>query len=123
MKNKTILFAEDEMHLQKLISTTLEENGYEVFNASDGEVALKILEEKKPDLALLDLILPKKDGFEILEHLKSKTETKNIPVIILTNVEEKYAIERAMSYGVRAYLIKANYKPQEILEKINEILK
>jgi two-component system alkaline phosphatase synthesis response regulator PhoP len=101
----------------------LEKAGYKVFKALDGEVALKILAEEKPDLVLLDLILPKKDGFEFLEEMRSHEETKNTPVVILTNLEEKFDIEKALSYGVRAYLVKANYRPQEIIEKINEILK
>jgi CheY-like chemotaxis protein len=119
---KRVLIVEDESHLQKLVASTLEEAGYEVLTASDGEMGLKIIEDQKPDLVLLDLILPKKDGFDVLEYKTSKEGIKDIPVVILTNLEEKFDIERALAYGVRAYLIKANYRPQEILQKINEIL-
>lgn len=120
---KTILYIEDQARLRKLLSSFLEKAGYEVFTASDGELGLKILEEKKPDLLVLDLILPKKDGYEILEIIRTREEIKNIPVVILTNLEEKYDIQKAMSYGVRAYLVKANYGLEEIVEKIKEILK
>ncbi len=75
------------------------------------------------DLVLLDLILPKKDGFDVLEFMRSQEETKFIPVIILTNLEEKFDIQRATSFGVRAYMVKARHKITEIIDKINEVLK
>jgi len=119
---KTILFIEDEERLRKIISSILEEANYRVLNASDGEIGIKILEEENPDLILLDLILPKKDGFDVLEYLKSDKKLQKIPVVVSTNLEEKHDIERAMSYGIRAYLVKANYRPEEIVAKISEIL-
>ncbi|MCF7835702.1 MAG: response regulator [Candidatus Marinimicrobia bacterium] len=123
MENKkTILFFEDEERLQKIIAAALESAGYNVLNASDGELGIKILGEESPDLILLDLILPKKDGFEVLEYLKTDKKLQKIPVVVSTNLEDKHDIERAMSYGVRAYLVKANYRPEEIVEKIREIL-
>ncbi len=123
MKKKQILFVEDEKRLHNILSPLLEKAGYEIFNAYDGEIGLKILEEKKPDLILLDLILPKKDGYDFLEKMKTMEEKRDVPVIILSNLEEKYDIEKALSYGVRAYLVKTNYRPTEIVEKIGEILK
>ena len=119
---KKVLIVEDEERLRNLIKEQLEEAGYEVLGAMDGEVGLKVLTEENPDLVILDLILPKKDGFEFLEEMKSRLETKEIPVVVLTNLEEKFDIEKAMSYGVRAYLIKANYKPRDVVEKVNKIL-
>ncbi|PJE73027.1 MAG: response regulator [Candidatus Tagabacteria bacterium CG10_big_fil_rev_8_21_14_0_10_40_13] len=119
---RKILFVEDEERLRNLMEEHLKEAGYEVFTAADGEIGLKILDEKKPDLVILDLILPKKDGFEFLEEMNSQPETKGIPVVIFTNLEEKFDIERAAAYGVRAYLVKANYKPHEVVEKVNKIL-
>lgn len=121
-KNKKILFVEDEERIRKLIESELEEGGFEVLSAMDGEVGLKILKEEKPDLVILDLILPKKDGFEFLDEMNRDIETKNIPVIVLTNLEEKFDIERAMAAGVRAYLVKADYTPREIVEKARSIL-
>lgn len=123
MEKKKILFVEDEVRLHNILTPLLEKANYEVYEAYDGEIGLKILDEKKPDLILLDLILPKKDGFDFLESLKSKPEKKDTPVIILTNLEEKYDIEKALAYGVRAYLVKTNYRPTEIVEKIGEIIK
>ena len=119
---KKILHIEDEVGLQKTLASFLEKAGFKVVGASDGELGLKVLDEEKPDLLIVDLILPKKDGFEVLETIRSKEATKNLPVIVLTNLEEKYDIERAMAYGVRAYLVKANYKPEEIVEKVKAVL-
>lgn len=120
---KKVLIIEDEMKLQKLVKASLEDAGFEAISAFDGEDGIEKIEEYTPDLILLDLILPKKDGFEVLEHLKLKKELKNIPVMVLTNLEEKYNIEKALSYDVRAYLVKANYRPEEIVDKVNELLK
>ena len=119
---KKILFIEDEPTIQKAISRFLEKEGYEIKNALDGEIGIEIAKKMKPDLILLDLILPKKNGFEVLKELKKEESTKNIPVIALTNLEESDNIERVLSLGATAYLIKANYKLEEIVEKIKQIL-
>lgn len=119
---KKILFVEDEERLQKIMKSSLEEAGYDVTVAADGETGFNILNEHKPDLVLLDLILPKKDGFEFLEEMRNKPETKDTPVIVLTNLEEKFDIEKVMSFNVRAYLVKADYKPHEIVDKIKTVL-
>ena len=119
---KTILFIEDEPTIQKSISRFLEKEGYEVKSALDGEIGLETAKKIRPDLILLDLILPRKDGFEVLKELKKEESTKNIPVIALTNLEESGNIERVLSLGATAYLIKANYKLEEIVEKIKQIL-
>ena len=120
---KKILYIEDEMHLRKMLADLMRQAGFEVFEAPDGELGIKIMTEEKPNLVLLDLILPKKDGFEGLSEIRKNEETKNIPVVVLTNLEEKFDIERTMSYNVCAYWVKTNYKPEEIVEKVKEILK
>ncbi len=79
-------------------------------------------EEKKPDLILLDLILPKKDGFSVLEELKAKPELSSIPVIVLSNLEGGKDVERCLAYGVHSYLAKANYSLDEIAQKVKEAL-
>ena len=119
---KKILFIEDESTIQKAISRYLEQEGYKVKNALDGEIGLKSAKEIKPDLILLDLILPKKDGFDVLRELKKDESTKNIPVIALTNLEESDNIEKVLALGATAYLIKANYSLEEIAKKIKQIL-
>jgi len=118
---KTILFIEDEANLQKLVSEQLTAEGFECLSALNGEIGLKKANETRPDLILLDLILPKKDGFEALKILKSQKETKNIPVIVLTNLESSVDIQKALALGATAYLVKANYKLEEIVKKIKEL--
>ena len=84
---KKILFVEDEEALQKTLGEILKQEGYEVVSASDGENGLSLVKSEKPDLILLDLILPKMNGFEVLKKLKADTECQEIPVIVLTNLE------------------------------------
>lgn len=119
---KKILFIEDESALQSAASVVLTEKGYTVLSALDGEIGLTIAKEENPDLILLDLILPKKDGFEVLKELKNDPETQEIPVIILSNLEQNADIEKALSLGARTYLVKTNYRLEEVVEKISSIL-
>lgn len=117
-----ILFIEDEEALQKSLSKMLELEGFEVYGAYDGQTGLEIAQKEKPDIILLDLILPKIDGFEILKRLKTNPETKDIAVIILTNLEQVQNVEKLIEYGPINYLVKANYTLEEITQKIKEAL-
>ena len=121
-EKKHILFIEDEKRLQESMVSALNEEGFDAVGADDGEMGIKILDKKKIDLVLLDLILPQKDGFQVLEYMKSKKELENIPVVVLSNLEEKFDIDKALSFGVHSYLVKANYSLGEIIKKIKEIL-
>lgn len=120
---KTILFIEDEPAFQKAVGQFLENEGYQTKSALDGEIGLALAKKFKPDLILLDLILPKKDGFEVLKELKQDAATKNIPVIILTNLEGGTDVEKALSLGATTYLVKANYELEEVAKKIKGILR
>lgn len=120
---KTILFIEDEPTLQKTVGRVLEEEGYQVKAALDGEIGLRLAKESKPDLILLDIILPKLDGFEVLKELKKDEQTKDIPIIILTNLEASTDVEKALSLGATTYLVKANYELEEVVAKVKEMLK
>ena len=117
-----ILFIEDESALQKTIGDFLNEKGYKVISALDGEIGLKLAKKEKPDLILLDLILPKIPGLEVLKKIKEDEETKKIPVIILTNVESLNEVEKAISLGATDYLVKAEYSLEEIFKKIKKAL-
>jgi two-component system alkaline phosphatase synthesis response regulator PhoP len=120
---KKILFIEDESALQKTFGEFLTQEGYQVISALDGELGLNLAKEKKPDLILLDLILPKLNGFEVLKKIKEADETKEIPVIVLTNLENMRDIDKALELGATTYLVKANYSLQEIAEKIKNTIK
>lgn len=120
--SKTILFIEDEEALQKSISTVLQKDGYKVLSAMNGETAVKYAREEKYDLVLLDLILPKLNGFEILKELKENEEKKSIPVLIVTNLETSADIQKALDLGATNYLVKSNYDLDEIVKKIKTAL-
>lgn len=117
---KTILFIEDEAVLQKTFSEILTQEGYEIISALDGELGLQLAKTKKPDLVILDLILPKINGFDVLKELKSDESTKDIPVIILTNLEGMEDVEKCIELGAKTYLIKTQYTLEEIIKKIEK---
>lgn len=118
-----ILFIEDEISLQTTLGGALKEAGFEIENAYDGETGLKTAQTSKPDLILLDLILPKKDGFQVLRDLKSGAGTKDIPVIVLTNLESADDVGKVIALGATTYLVKSNYELGDIVTKIKEVLK
>ena len=117
---KTILFIEDESLLQKTLNDVL--GGCRVINALNGEIGIRLAEKESPDLIILDLVLPEMDGFEVLEALKGNAATKDIPVIVLTNLEEVKEIDRAAAMGAEDYLVKTEYRLEEIIDKIKTIL-
>ena len=117
-----IVFIEDEVSLQQALSHVLKEEGYEVVSAYDGETGLAMVHNEKPDLVLLDLILPKLHGFTVLEKLKSDPATAKIPVIILSNLEDNQDVERALTSGASAYLVKTSYQISEVVQKIKEAI-
>jgi len=119
---KTILFIEDESALQKTFGDILKQEGYEMISALDGEVGLRLAKEKKPDLILLDLILPRVHGFDVLKKLKEDKETKEIPVIVLTNLEGIGDVDKALEMGATTYLVKAQYSLEEVVDKIKKAL-
>lgn len=119
---KTILLIEDEGALQKTLGDVLSQEGYEVLAALDGEVGTRLAKEKTPDLILLDLVLPKMMGVEVLEHLRGDEKTKDIPVIVLTNSEDIQDIQRVMDLGATTYLVKSNYELQDVVKRIKTAL-
>ncbi len=119
---KTILFIEDESALQKTFGKVLEQEGFQVISALDGDVGLKLAKLRRPDLILLDLILPKLNGFEVLQEIKQDSELQSIPVIVLTNLETMDNVDRAIELGAKTYLVKANYTLKEVINKVKETL-
>ncbi len=120
---KKILIIEDDELLRGLIYQKLLREGYEISQAIDGESGLKMVVEEKPDLVLLDLLLPGMDGFEVLKKIKEHPSLAPIPVVILSNLWQKEDIEKGMKLGAADYLIKVNFATGEILEKIKAIVK
>lgn len=120
---KTILIIEDDKFLRELIARKLTNEDFEVSEAVDGEEGIKKIKEEKPDLVLLDLILPGIDGFEVLSQTKKEPTLVSIPVIILSNLGQKDDVEKGLKMGAVDYLIKAHFTPGEIIDKIKAALK
>ena len=118
-----ILIIEDDKFLRELITQKVAQEGYDVIGAMDGEEGLRMAGEEQPSLILLDLILPTMDGFKVLRQLKEQETTKNIPVIILSNLGQKEDIDKGMQLGAVDYIIKAHFTPGEITEKVKSIVK
>ncbi len=118
-----ILIVEDDKFLRELITRKLTSEKYEVVEAIDGEEGLKKIQEEKPDLVLLDLILPGIDGFEVLSKVKEDPALSSIPVIILSNLGQREEVEKGLKLGAVDYLVKAHFTPNEIVEKMKEVLK
>lgn len=119
---KNILVIEDDKFLRELISQKLSKEGFKISEAMDGEEGVKKIQQEKPDLILLDLILPGLDGFEVLFQTKQDPALSEIPVIILSNLGQKEDVERGLKMGAVDYLIKAHFTPGEIIEKIKQAL-
>lgn len=117
-----IVFVEDETTLQKMLAVALKEAGYDVITAADGEAGLAAVRSEKPDLVLLDLILPKMDGFTVLGEIKKDSVTAHIPVIVLTNLESAEDVGKVVALGATTYLVKANYDLPDIVAKVKEVL-
>lgn len=120
-KQKQILLVEDDVFLVDIYTTKLKEAGFQVEVAENGEIALKKLEEEKPDVVLLDIVLPGLDGWEILRRMKANPKLKDVKVVILSNLSQKEEVEKGMSLGSVKYLVKANYTPSEVVEEIKAL--
>jgi CheY-like chemotaxis protein len=117
-----ILVAEDDRFLRKAAEVTLKRRGYAVLTAGDGEEALRIARAERPDLILLDLIMPKLSGFEVLRALKEDPATAAIPVVVLSNLGQDRDVQRAIDDGAVAYLVKADLSLQDLVRRVEEVL-
>jgi len=115
---KKILLVEDEDLIIKLLQKKLISEGYDVAIASDGEEGMKAIRQNKPELVLLDIVMPKKGGFEVLEEINQDINLRDIPVIIISNSGQPMELDRAQRLGVKDWLIKTEFDPKEVLEKV-----
>lgn len=122
-KKKKILIVEDEKSLSLMYKTEFEEDGYHVLIADNGAKGLEMAVKEKPDLIILDIIMPELNGFTVLKRLKVNEGTKDIPVVILTVLGAEEKKEEGEKLGATAYLVKAKLTPAEIYEKIKEYIK
>ncbi|MFA5360035.1 MAG: response regulator [Patescibacteria group bacterium] len=120
---KKILVVEDDPMISSMYKTKFEVDGFEVFTADNGATGLELVKKEKPDIVMLDIILPQLDGFSVLEQIKQDKITKNIPVIMLTNLSTDEDKAKGEKMGALDYLVKASLTPGQISEKIKQILK
>ena len=118
-----VLLAEDDRFLRKAAETALKRQGFTVLPAVDGEEALRMARAEAPDIVLLDLIMPKLQGFEVLRALKADPATTKIPVIILSNLGQESDVKQAMEAGAAGYFVKANLSLQDLVERVGEVVR
>jgi len=118
-----ILIAEDDQFILKAMTTKLSKEGYEVKIAVDGVALMEILKSYIPDLIILDLLMPKKDGFEVLKEVKGVQRLKNIPILIASNLGQENDIQQVLALGATDYLIKSEFTLESLVQKIKNILK
>lgn len=118
-----ILLIEDDPFLLSMYTTKFELENFKVITAEDGQKGLRLAIEESPDIILLDILLPKMNGFEVLKELKSDNNVNNIPVILLTNLSQRDEVEQGLNLGADDYLIKAHFMPSEVVEKIKKYIK
>ncbi|PIZ46058.1 response regulator [candidate division WWE3 bacterium CG_4_9_14_3_um_filter_41_6] len=117
-----ILIVEDDFFIRELYERQFTKEGYDVLVADDGAKGLVMASQEKPELILLDIMLPKLNGLDLLRTLKTKDETKSIPVILLTNLGQESVIKEGFELGAESYLIKSAYTPSQIIEEIKNFL-
>lgn len=123
LSTKSIIVVEDESFLSKVLAERLEDEGFgQIDVAGNGEEALNKIKQHKPDIVLLDMILPKMNGFEVLEAMQADSTLKKIPVLVLSNLGQDQDIEQAKKLGARDYIVKSNFSLQKVVEKIRSII-
>ena len=120
--SKKLLLVEDDKILAELLERKLKNANYEVAVAQDGEAGLVAMKANKPDLVLLDIIMPKKNGLEVMAEMNKDPELnlKQLPVVVISNSGQPVEIEKVLALGVRDYLIKADFDPQQVIDKVKK---
>lgn len=125
MEKKKILLVEDDMVLVELYETAFDLEGFKTLKAENGEVGLSVLQKENPDIILLDVLMPKMNGFEFLKEIKKIKKLKNIPVLLLTNLgESKIDMNKELAFalGIQGYLIKAKNNTDQVIKRIKSVL-
>lgn len=117
-----VFIVEDDVFLSDIYSKKFTMEGFKVLTADNGEKGLADIKKKMPNIVLLDILLPKLDGFAVLAKLKADPTTKDIPVILLTNLGQKDDVDKGLQSGAVDYLIKAHFKPSEVVDKVKKVL-
>ena len=119
---KRIVLAEDDRFLRRACETKLKQCGFEVHSAVDGEEAVAMVQQVNPDLLLLDLLMPKRDGLTVLRMLREDAATRDVKVVILSNSSKELEMKNAAELGAAAYWVKANMSLQDLCDRVQEML-
>ena len=122
-KKTKVLIIEDDSYISDMYRIKFESENFETTVANNGVEGLKFLEKNTPDIILLDVVMPKIDGFSVLKEIKKNPKLSEIPVVLLTNLSQKENVERGFELGASSYIIKAHFTPSEVVGKIKEVLK
>jgi DNA-binding response OmpR family regulator len=122
-KKGKILIIEDDRFISKMYQTKLDLEGYQVEVAENGLIGVEKSKSFAPNMILLDLLMPELDGFGVLEALHGEDSTKDIPVIVMSNLGQEDHVKRAMNLGATTYIVKSQFTPSNVVEKIKEIMK
>ncbi len=119
---RTVLVIEDDKYLREVLVEKLVKEGFDVFEAMDGQVGIDMTKKKKPDIVVLDIILPIMNGFDYLEAKGQDESIAKIPVIILSNLGQREDVERGMKLGAKDYMVKAHFTPNDLITKVKAFL-
>ncbi len=117
-----ILIIEDDRYISKMYQLKLSLDGFDVQVADDGRIGVDKVREFKPDIILTDILMPEMDGFEVIKIVKGDPETKDIPILIMSNLGQEDHIQKGLEMGAMGYIVKSQYTPSKVVEKIKEIL-
>ncbi len=119
---RVLMLIEDDPLLINMYQTKFSTEGFQVFTATDGEAGIKLLEAEKPDIILLDIMMPKLDGIEVLRRIKQNPQLKNTPVLMLSNLSEAAKQQEAKTLGAKDFIVKANFTPTQVVDKVKKHL-
>src|SRR3989339_338914 len=121
-KKYRILLVEDDAFISDIYAAKFKKEGFVVFTALDGEIGLEVSKKELPDIILLDILMPKMDGFQVLTQLKELNQTKKIPVILLSNLGQAEDVKKGFTLGAEDFLIKAHFVPQDVVKMVKRRL-
>jgi len=122
-KKPIVALVEDDPLIAEMYTTKFTKEGYDIRHAADGFAGLEMVKKEKPDIILLDIIMPKMDGFQVLQELRKIAEFKETPVVMLTNLGQEEDVQKGRQYGATDYFIKTNFTPAAIVDKVKNLLK
>ncbi len=122
-KKYKVCIIEDDSSILEIYERKISQSGFEVVTAKDGEEGWNVLKKEFPDIALIDIMMPKMDGIELMKKMKEDEELSKIPVIILTNLEDYETVKKTSNLQSRFYLVKALFNPQKVVDLIKEVLR